>query len=92
MSLSNEEYGDSERDLKKDVRKLVLSLFVSSSQTSFDHALSELDKLLEDPQFGSTKDKVKKYMAHGVNGGRALQDVFTADSIARSRLRAEMQL
>ena len=61
-------------------------MFISSSQTSFDHALSELDKLLEDPQFSSTKDKVKKYMAHGVNGGRALQDVFTADSIASSRI------
>ncbi len=80
------ECGDSERDLKKDARSWVLSLFISSSQTNFDHALSELDKLLEDPQLGNTKDKVKKLMAHGVNGGRALQDVFTADSIASSRI------
>ena len=49
------ECGDSERDLKKDARSWILSLFISSSQTNFDHALSELDKLLEDPQLGNTQ-------------------------------------
>ena len=61
-------------------------MFTTSSQGRFAYAYSELNKALEDKELKGIRDRVEHLMAHGVNGGRALQDVFTANTIASSRV------
>ena len=61
-------------------------MLTTRSQLRLDNAICNLRRAMVNPKFTTISAKIGNLLVHGVNGSRPLQDVFTADSIASSRV------
>ena len=77
---------DAEEVSKKDIKDWILTMLTTRSQLRLDNAICNLRRAMVDPKFTGISTKIGHLLVHGVNGSRPLQDVFTADSVASSRI------
>ena len=69
-----------------DIKNWVRVMFTTQSERQMTGAIKNICDAIASKKFLGLTEKLWHLVAHGINGGRALQDVFTANTIASSRV------
>lgn len=77
------------KDLDKATKDKVIELLNLTLNTKSliteDKALDELKEIVKDEKVEPAKEKIETVMGHGINGSKALQEIFSANTVASSR-------